>query len=243
MADEVMTFVRWANRPAYRSRSRADRPGGLDPELIKTHGKGTFGLRHTMDTAFAILTGIGLGAAAGIRPFLPALVAGAFASADVFIDFDGTDLKFLEQFGWLFAIVVALIAFTLVQRRMTSEGLDNSPVGAALAGLALGVGALLFAGALADESDVWWPGLIAGIVCALVAQVAVRDLLRRTRARLDPEAREALTLYADGVSLVVAVLAIVAPPLSVIALAAFVWLLISGRRREGEKYAGLRILR
>ena len=238
-----MTFVRWANRPAYRSRSRADRPGGLDPELIKTHGKGTFGLRRTMDTTFAILTGIGLGAAAGIRPFLPALVAGAFASADFLIDFEGTDLSFLEQSGWLLAMVVALIGFTLVQRRMTSQGLDDSPFGAALAGLALGVGALLCAGAIADESDLWWPGLIAGIACALITQIAVRDLLRRTRARLDPDAREALTLYADGVSLVMSVLALLAPPLSVIMLIAFVWLLISGRRREGEKYAGLRILR
>ncbi|MDQ5808305.1 MAG: hypothetical protein M3320_06470, partial [Actinomycetota bacterium] len=73
--------------------------------------------------------------------------------------------------------------------------------------------------------------------------VTVRDLLRRTRSRLDPDAREALTVYADGASLVLAALAIVAPPVSAIALAALAWLLFSGRRREGEKYAGLRILR
>src|SRR5215213_2873922 len=111
-----------------------------------------------MDTLFDILTGIGLGAAAGIRPFLPALVAGAAASADVLIDFDGTDLSFLEQGGWLLAIVVLLIVFVVLQRRMTAAGLERSPAGAALAGLALGVGALLFAGTLADHSDTWWPG-------------------------------------------------------------------------------------
>jgi Domain of unknown function (DUF4126) len=196
-----------------------------------------------MDTLFDILTGAGLAAAAGIRPFLPALVAGAAASADLLIDFDGTDLSFLEKGGWLLAIVVALIAFTLVQRRMTSEGLDRSPAGAALGGVALGVGALLFAGALADHSDTWWPGLIGGIACALLAQVAARDLLRRTRARLEPEAREALTVYADGSSLALAALAIAAPPVSVLALGGLVWLLVRGRRREGEKYAGLRSLR
>jgi hypothetical protein len=196
-----------------------------------------------MDTVFDILTGIGLGAAAGIRPFLPALVAGAAASADLLIDFDGTDLSFLEQAGWLLAVVVVLIAFVLLQRRLTSEGLDRGPAGAALAGVALGVGALLFAGALADHSDTWWPGLVGGLLCALLAQVAARDLLRRTRARLDPEAREALTVYADGVSLLLAALAILAPPVSVIALAVLAWLLVSGRRRAGEKYAGLRILR
>ena len=196
-----------------------------------------------VDTLFDILTGAGLGAAAGIRPFLPALVAGAAASADLLIDFDGTDLSFLEQFGWLLAVVLALILFVVIQRRMTSEGMERGPAGAALAGLALGVGALLFAGALADHSDTWWPGLIGGILCALLAQAAVRDLLRRTRARLDPEAREALTAYADGTSLLLAILVIVAPPVAVIALAALAWLLVSGRRRAGEKYAGLRILR
>jgi hypothetical protein len=196
-----------------------------------------------MDTLLDILTGAGLGAAAGIRPFLPALVAGAAASADVLVDFDGTDLSFLEKAGWLLAVVVALIAVVALQRRMTSEGLDRSPAGAALAGVALGVGALLFAGALADHSDTWWPGLIGGLLCALLAQVAVRDLLRRTRARLDADAKEALVVQAEGASLVLAVLAIVAPPVSVLALAGLAWLLVSGRRRAGEKYAGLRILR
>ncbi len=196
-----------------------------------------------MDTVFDILTGAGLGAAAGIRPFLPALVAGAAASADLFIDFDGTDLSFLEKSGWLLAVVIALIVVVLAQRRLTGEGLDRSPLGAAVAGLALGIGALLFAGALADHSDVWWPGLAGGLLCALLAQVTVRDLLRRTRARLDPDAREALTVYADGASLLLAILAILAPPVSVLALAALAWLLVSGRRRAGEKYAGLRILR
>jgi uncharacterized protein DUF4126 len=196
-----------------------------------------------MDTLFDICTGIGLGAAAGIRPFLPALVAGAAASADVLIDFEGTDLSFLEQAGWLLAVVVLLIGFVVLQRRMGSEQLERGAAGAALAGLALGIGALLFAGALADHSDTWWPGLIGGLACALLAQTTVRDLLTRTRARLDPDAREALMLYADGAALLLAVLAIVAPPVSVLALAALLWLLVSGRRRAGEKYAGLRILR
>ena len=33
------------------------------------------------------------------------------------------------------------------------------------------------------------------------------------------------------------------PPLAIVFVAALAWLLIGGRRREGEKYAGLRILR
>ena len=190
-----------------------------------------------------LLQGLGLSAASGIRPFLPALVAGAFASADVGIDFDGTDLAFLESTGWLLAIVIATVIAVAMQRRLGSDRMDAGPIGAALGGLALGIGALLCAGSIADRSDTWWPGLPAGIVAALLAQVAVRDLLRRTRSRLQGNDREALIVYADGIALVLAVLSVLIPPVSVVALIFLAWLLVGGRRRDGEKYAGLRILK
>ena len=65
----------------------------------------------------------------------------------------------------------------------------------------------------------------------------------RAGGRLDAAARAALPVYADGASLVLAVLAVALPPLSVVALVLCVWLLLRRRRRAGEKYAGLRILR
>jgi uncharacterized membrane protein len=196
-----------------------------------------------MDTVLDILTGIGLGCAAGIRPFLPALAAGALASADALIDFDGTDLAFLEGTGWLLAIVIALVATVLAQRSMGPDRVETGPMGTVMLVLSAGIGALLFAGALADHSDVWWPGLIGGVICAVLALLATRDLLTRTRSRLDDDAASALTLYAEGIALITAVLAIVAPPLSLVAVGALIWLLVGGRRRQGEKYAGLRILR
>jgi hypothetical protein len=196
-----------------------------------------------MDTVLDILTGIGLGCAAGIRPFLPALAAGALASADLTIDFEGTDLSFLEGTGWLLAIVVALIALVLVERSVGPERVESGPLATVLLVVSAGIGALLFAGTLADHSETWWPGLIGGVVCAVVAFLATRDLLARTRSRLDPEAAAALTLYAEGIGLLTAVLAILAPPLSLVALGGLIWLLVGGRRRQGEKYAGLRILR
>jgi len=196
-----------------------------------------------MDTLLDILTGLGLAAAAGFRPFLPALAAGAFASANLALDFDGTDLAFLESPGWLLAAVVGLVAAVAVQRKLTADRMDHGPLGAALSGIALGVGALLFAGALADHSDTWWPGLIGGAICAVLAFLATRDLLARTRSRLDAEAAAALTLYAEGAGLITAIVAILAPPLSLVALGGLIWLLVGSRRRQGEKYAGLRILR
>jgi hypothetical protein len=191
-----------------------------------------------MDTIFDILTGIGLALAAGIRPFLPGLVAGAMASADALIDFDGTDLAFLESPGWLLGLVIALIVIVALQRRG-----ETSAVNSVVAGLGIGVGAVLFAGALADHNDVWWPGIIGGVLCALLAEAASRDLFARVRSRLDPEARGTLFVYADGIALLTALLAIVVPPLSLVALGFLLWLLLGSRRREGEKYAGLRILR
>jgi hypothetical protein len=39
------------------------------------------------------------------------------------------------------------------------------------------------------------------------------------------------------------VISVLAPPAGIVALVLAAWLLIAGRRREGQKYAGLRILR
>jgi hypothetical protein len=186
-----------------------------------------------------ILQGMGLSGAAGVRPFLPALVAGALASADVGIDYAGTPFAFLEQPAWLAAVLVALIVVVVLARR--------EPIAAALEsgtqGIGLGLGALLFAATLADNTDMWWPGLLAGGLCAALAAAATRSLSTRVRARLDPEARAALPVYLEGTAVVLAGLAVVAAPISVLAIGFFAFLLRGGKRREGEKYAGLRILR
>jgi hypothetical protein len=71
----------------------------------------------------------------------------------------------------------------------------------------------------------------------------VRSLVARTRTRLDAEARAALPVYLEGTAIVLAALAVVAAPITVLALGFFAFLLRGGRRRDGEKFAGLRILR
>lgn len=186
-----------------------------------------------------MLQGAGLAGAAGIRPFLPALVAGALATANVGVDYDGTPFSFLEQPVWLLAIVVAVIAAVIAERRGGAERVVES----SLQGIGIGLGALLFAGTLADNTSDWWPGLLAGGLCAALAAAATRSLTTRVKARLDAEARSALPVYIDGSALLLAALAIVAAPISVLALGFFAFMLRGGKRREGEKYAGLRILR
>ncbi len=196
-----------------------------------------------MELILAICQGIGLALAAGIRPFLPALVAGAAASANFLVNFDGTDYEFLEVPAFLLAVTLLLVIVVLLERRLGEERVERGPIGAALAGISLGLGALLFAGSLADEGYASWPGVVAGLACAALANAATRALFHRTRTRLDDEARAALPVYANGVALLLAALSLLLPPVGLVGLGLLAWLLFRGRRREGEKYAGLRILR
>jgi Domain of unknown function (DUF4126) len=192
----------------------------------------------TVKLLLDILQGMGVSAAAGLRPFLPTLLVGALAADDLGVDFDGTDFAFLESPWFLLAIVVALVVTTLLRSRF------ETPAGeAALGGIGMGLGALLFAGTLDDRYATWWPGILAGLLCAFIAQQGARSLLTRTRARLDAEAAGALFLYAEAAALLIAGLSVLIPPVSVLAIAFLIWLRLGGRRREGEKYAGLRILR
>jgi Domain of unknown function (DUF4126) len=183
-------------------------------------------------------TGIGLAGATGVRPYLPPLLAGGLARSDIGIDFDGTDWRFLESTGFLVAVLAVGVIAYLAERSQRQRAVE---VFSGVVGIVLG--ALLFAGALADGGTEAWPGLVAGPICALLGWLAVGGLVERVRSRLEGGAAALLTAYADAVALLLAAIAIFVPPASLLAIAAFVVLLLGARRREGEKYAGLRILR
>jgi hypothetical protein len=183
-------------------------------------------------------TGIGLAGATGVRPYLPPLLAGGLARGDVGIDFDGTDWRFLESTGFLVAVLGVGVLAYLAERSNRHRAVE---IFSGVVGLVLG--ALLFAGALASGDTDSWPGLVAGPICALLGWRAVGGLVERVRGRLEGGAAALLTAYADAVALLIAAVAIFVPPASLLAIAAFIFLLVGVRRREGEKYAGLRILR
>lgn len=189
-----------------------------------------------------ICQGLGLGAAAGLRPFFPAIAAGLFATADWGIDFEGTRFAFLESPVWIVAVAV-LMVLTFVLRRLDDEG----PTDAAIGGIGIGLGGLLFAGTLADHGhdSVGWAlvGLAGGAATAALGQAVFRNLVVRTSQRLDEQAQRALPLWFDGVALILAALSIALPPVSLAAVAFLVWLLVGSRKREDGKYAGLRSLR
>jgi hypothetical protein len=196
-----------------------------------------------MDFILDLLQGAGLAAAIGIRPFLPVLLAGALASADVGIDFSGTDFSFLETWPFLLGVLVLVALLDVAGRRAGRDAENRPPLLYVLAAVALVLGALVAAGSVADRSDAWWAGVIAGLACAALGFQAARSLFGRVRRRLDEQAANALPVYAEGAALGAAGLSILFPPLALLIIGGLVWLLSGGRRRAGEKYAGLRILR
>ena len=200
-----------------------------------------------MHLLFDIFQGIGIASAVGIRPFLPVLAVGALASGDVQINFSGTDFAFLEGVPWLLAMLVCAIALALLERRLGQGRIERPPGLVLFVAIALALGAIMFGGALAQNHHPrWstdWPGFPAGVACALVGLAAMRPLFARARARLDPQAASAVSLYAEAIAVLFAILSVVAPPVGVVGLLALCWMLVAGRRQKGKKYAGLRILR
>src|SRR5215211_1389939 len=145
---------------------------------------------------------MGLAGASGVRPYLPPLLAGGLARGDIGIDFDGTDWRFLESTGFLLAVLVVAVGAYLLERSESGSAVE---IFSGVAGIVLG--ALLFAGALADGGTDAWPGLIAGPICAFLGWRAIGGLVERARQRLDGAAAALLTAYADGLALVVAAIA------------------------------------
>jgi len=198
-----------------------------------------------MHLVFYIGLGAGLAIAAGIRPFLPALLAGALASGHALgVHFNHHGYSFLQSGAWLLAVTVAFVASYALQIAVGPERFATGPIGAAFAGLGIGIAALLFGATLADHGYAAWPGVVAGAACATLAEASLRPVVTRARARLpDATSRHALTVYLDATSLLVAGLVALLHPLGYVAVVLAAWLLLAGRRRAGEKYAGLRILR
>jgi len=202
---------------------------------------------------FDIGLGIGLAAACGLRPFLPVLLAGALASSGALdVVFLHGSFRFLQSTWWLLVVVLAFVlAYVLQLVFKLSPAVDPSasgrradPLGASLAGLSYGAGALLFAGTLAAHGDAEWPGVLGGFAAVALGQRAVWPVIFRARARLtDRSAREALTIYLDAAALLLAALVAVLHPLGYVAVALLAWFAWKGRGRSDEKYAGLRILR
>jgi hypothetical protein len=194
-----------------------------------------------MELLTAISTGVGVSLATGIRTFLPPLAVGALARANAGIDFTGTGYGFLESVPWLAVLVLLLALLTLAQRARVVV-----PV-VVIGALAVAIGALEFAGALADEGYAAGVGFPVGAACAVIGFLAARAFFGRAAARAraggEEEAASLLELFAQGAALLLAVLAVLVWPVAWVGAAFALWVVIVQRRRASQKYEGLRILR
>jgi hypothetical protein len=194
-----------------------------------------------VDLFMAISQGVGVSLATGVRTFLPPLAVGVLARANAGVDFNGTGYGFLESVPWL-AVLVALVALVALLER---GGRTVPALALGLAGVA--IGALEFAGSLADGGYAAGVGYPAGVLCAALGFVAAQAFFGRAAARArsggEQEAASLLELFAQAAALVLAIVAVVVSPLAWIAFAFALWVVAVQRRRAGQKYEGLRILR
>jgi hypothetical protein len=194
-----------------------------------------------MDLFLAISQGIGTSLATGVRTFLVPLLVGAMAGGDIGVDFDGTEYEFLESTFWLALMLVLLVGAWYVER-------SDIPVPAAVWAVAsAALGGVLFAGSLSEESYAPELGLLAGALVALIGFLAASVFLggatERLAARGETGAARSLAVVVDIATLVFAALALLVSPVSYVGLAFCAWVLMVQRRRAGQKYEGLRILR
>jgi hypothetical protein len=140
-------------------------------------------------------------------------------------------------------MAVAAIVLVVLERTLGQSRMERRPFALLLGAAGAALGGILFAGSLCRGHYVIWPGYVGGVICGAIAAAATRPLFARVRARLDEPAARALPAYAEAAAVVLAALSVVAFPIGPIGLLLLLWLLWSGRGREGQKYAGLRILR
>ena len=150
--------------PAYRP------PGAAAPERKD----------HPITLVLDIGQGAGLAGASGVRPFLPPLLAGALARGDIGLDFDGTSWHFLESPAFLLVVLALAVAAYVAER----AGVERPRLSLATTVLAAVLGALLFAGSLAEGGHLTpVVGVVAGVACVALARAALGGLLDRRGRR------------------------------------------------------------
>ena len=220
-------------------------PLGVSSIVMRPRHRSAFaGPSQRMDFVLDLLQGIGIAAAVGVRPMLPVLLAGALASARRRAwTSTGTDFAFLES--WPFLLAAALASAGLVVRRPRAGTIEPAaarlrarrrrawcwarsrpPARSPTAGYTI----VARRGRSAPP-----PRRSASSPRATCSPACAAGSTPRRAARC-PSTPRASRWPAPALS-------ILFPPLALLVVGALAWLLLGGRRREGEKYAGLRILR
>ena len=195
-----------------------------------------------MDLFLAICQGLGLALAIGIGGAVAALFVSFMGSIEAGIDPDGTDFEFLTA-SWFLVTLLAIVVLAILAR---GRDLARYPVIALLAA----AGAITFAASLAEEGETAWPGLILGAIATAFAAMIAADVLdgaiTRAKAAGTEQADDAANTLIIGFvfgGIALAALALFVPPVSIVVALILLALALGRRRKSGEKYEGLRILR
>ena len=209
-----------------------------------------------MDLFLAICQGLGLALAIGIGGPVAALYASMMGALEAGFNPDGTDYSFITA-TWFLITLLAIAVLEVVAR---GREFARLPVVALLAV----AGGLACAASLAEEGETAWPGLILGALVtgatAYVASGVLDGAIRRAKAAgggrrgigrdtgtgevpADVDAANVLIIGFVVAGIVVATLALFLPPVSLLAAIAIIAVGLGRRRKAGEKYEGLRILR
>jgi len=196
-----------------------------------------------VDLFLEICQGLGLALAVGIGGPIAALFIAMMGSMSAGIDPDGSDYDFIDA-TWFLVTLLALVVIVMLARNRPSLRVPTLVVLAA-------IGAIVAAASFAENGDTSWPGLVLGAAAAAFAASVSYDVLHGAidRARGNepgsPEADTANVLIVGfaAAGIVLAAVCLFVPPVSLLALAALVYLALTRRRKADEKYEGLRILR
>lgn len=180
-----------------------------------------------VDLATAILTGLGLAAAAGLNAYIPLVIVGFLQFFDV-VDF-GAPFDNLAN-PWVLGVLVVLLLVEVLADKIPAVDSVNDVIQTVVRPAA---GAVLFAASTSLGTDI--PpvvALIAGLITAGTVhgtKAAMRPVLNAGSAGV---AAPVVSTGEDIVSTALAFAAILAPILILVALVVFIWLVVRWLRRR-----------
>jgi hypothetical protein len=181
-----------------------------------------------MDHLIAISQGLGLAAAAGLLSAAPLALAASAATQ-----------------GWLESPIsiaddaaTVAVCWALVVIELAADAVWPGAQAGARLGRRIVAGGLVFE--LAAGGDIPYAGLIIGAVVAAAVGLAMRRL-RAGAVKAGGDVR-GTALVEDGAGLGAAAVALI-PFVGYVMTVAAAWLLMRQRRREDQKFRGLRVLR
>lgn len=193
-----------------------------------------------MEILLAVGVGVGLASVAGIRAFLPLLLASAFVLLNLFELF-GFPPGLVGQLEERLAVVVGILAVLAVLEIFLDkvESVERG-FNVAMVPLRTISGALL-CGALAPGASFVLFLVVGGMVAGAVALLKVW-LRPPAQATSSGVSASFLSLIEDAVALVGCLVGLFVPFLPVLLVAFLLFFYARIRRRRGRKFGGLRIL-